>query len=78
MRNLKRECSLTRTDDGKAFFKDAEDVFKKNIIILSFILFLNLTMKNLSETGESNIKTKPSTGSADQILAFYQALAGDT
>lgn len=35
-------------------------------------------MKNLSETAESNIKTKPSTGSADQILAFYQALAGDT
>lgn len=35
-------------------------------------------MKNPFEPGESKFKNKPSSQSAEQILVFYRALAGDT
>lgn len=35
-------------------------------------------MKNPLELGESKSKNEPSRQSADQILVFYWALAGDT
>lgn len=76
MRNLKRQCSLTRKSDRSTFI---------------FLRMLKIHFKKQLPSSQSStcqwkiswklvnpsIKTKPSTHSADQILVFYQALAGD-